>query len=169
MKKILLLLFLGCALLQTGFSQGSLTWMSIEEAEAACKKKPRKIFVDVFTSWCGWCKKMDQSTFRDSLVLKYAGEKFYAVKLDAESRDNIIFREKVFHYNENMRANELAVMLLNGQMSYPSLVFLDEKLKPIQTHGGYADPAQFNMMLHFFGENAYRKKPMNDFSREFKP
>jgi thioredoxin-related protein len=145
-----------------------LKWMNMEEAEAACKKNPRKLFVDVYTSWCGWCKKMDQSTFRDSLILKYAGEKFYAVKLNAETRDNIIFREKVFHFNEGTRANELAVMLLSGQMSYPSIVFLDEKLQPIQTHEGFADAAQFNVLLHYFGENAYRKKNLNDFSREFR-
>jgi len=144
--------------------------MSIEEAEAACKKNPKKIFVDVYTDWCGWCKKMDKSTFRDSLVLKYAGEKFYAVKLNAEGRDNIIFRDKVFRFNEGMRSHELAVMFLSGEMSYPSIVFLDEKLQPIQTHGGFADPKQFNTMLHYFGENVYRKKKsLNDFSKEFQP
>jgi thioredoxin-related protein len=168
-KPILLVFFLILLGTMPALAQTDLKWMSIEEAEAACKKKPRKIFVDVYTDWCGWCKKMDKSTFRDSLVMRYASEKFYAVKMNAEGRDNIIFRDKVFHYNENMRANELAVMLLSGQMSYPSIVFLDEKLQPIQTHGGYADAPQFNMMLHFFGENAYKKKSMNEFSRDFKP
>jgi thioredoxin-related protein len=166
------LLFFTSLLLLAGnaFSQSELKWMSIEEAEAACKKNPKKIFVDVYTDWCGWCKKMDKSTFRDSLVLKYAGEKFYAVKLNAEGRDNIIFRDKVFHFNEGMRSHELAVMFLSGEMSYPSIVFLDEKLQPIQTHGGFADPKQFNTMLHYFGENVYRKKKsLNDFSKEFQP
>lgn len=150
-------------------AQNGLQWMNIEEAEAACKKKPRKIFVDVYTDWCGWCKKMDQSTFRDSLVKKYAAEKFYAVKLNAESRENIIFRDKVFRFNESMRAHDLAVMFLSGELSYPGIVFLDEKLQPIQTVGGFSDPARFNMMLHYFGENAYKKKNMNDYSQAFKP
>ena len=159
------------AYLHPGIAQqkNGLNWMSIEEAEQACKKKPKKLFVDVYTDWCGWCKKMDKSTFQDSLVVDYVNQHFYPVKLNAESRDNIIFREKVFHFNEGMRSNELAVMLLNGQMSYPSIAFLDEKLKPIQTHEGFADARQFLMMLHFFGENAYRKKTMNDFNKEFKP
>jgi thioredoxin-related protein len=56
-------------------------WMTIEEAEQANKKEPRKIFVDVYTNWCGWCKKMDKTTFSDSLVQKYGKEKFYFVKL----------------------------------------------------------------------------------------
>lgn len=153
-----------------GQTAAGLKWMSIEEAEAACKKKPRKIFVDVYTSWCGWCKKMDETTFRDSLVMQYANEKFYAVKLNAETRDNIIFRDKVFHFNAGLKAHELAALLLNGELSYPGIAFLDEKLQPLQTHGGYADARQFNTLLHYFGENAYRKKKsLNDFSREFKP
>lgn len=170
MKKLLLIPLLFALFSGNSFSQSELKWMSIEEAEAACKKNPRKIFVDVYTDWCGWCKKMDKSTFRDSLVVKYAGEKFYAVKLNAEGRDNIIFRDKVFHFNEGMRSHELAVMFLSGEMSYPSLVFLDEKLQPVQTHGGFADPQQFNTMLHYFGENVYRKKKsLTDYSREFRP
>jgi len=168
MKKILFL-FLLCSASSFALAQDALQWMNIEEAEAACKKKPRKIFVDVYTDWCGWCKKMDQSTFRDSLVKKYASEKFYAVKLNAESRENIIFRDKVFHFNESMRANDLAVMFLSGELSYPGIVFLDEKLQPVQTVGGFSDPARFNMMLHYFGENAYKKKSMNDYSLVFKP
>jgi thioredoxin-related protein len=171
MSKFVFFFFLSFGISIAGFSQteSGIQWMSMEEAEAACRKKPRKIFVDVYTDWCGWCKKMDKSTFRDSLVMKLAGEKFYAVKLNAEGRDNIIFREKVFHFNEGMRANELAVMLLSGEMSYPSIVFMDEKLQPIQTHGGYADPGQFLTMLRYFSENAYKKKSLNDFSREAKP
>ena len=144
-------------------------WMSLEEAEMACKDKPRKIFIDVYTDWCGWCKKMDKTTFQDSLVKAYAAEKFYAVKLNAEDKNNIIFREKVFKYNPAMQANDLAVMLLNGQMSYPSIVFLDEKLNPIQTFGSYLEAGQFHMILHYFGENAYRKKKsLDDFNQEFR-
>jgi len=175
MMRFILVFLLACIASFNGFAQetlgsGELKWMSIEEAEIACRKQPRKIFIDVYTDWCGWCKKMDKSTFRDSLVLKYASEKYYAVKMNAEDRKNVIFRDKLFKFNEGMRSHDLAVLLLNGQMSYPSIVFMDEKLQPIQTHGGYADAAQFNMMLHFFGENAYKKKKsMNDFSRDFRP
>ena len=150
--------------------EDELHWMTLEEAEAACAKKPRKIFIDVYTDWCGWCKKMDKSTFADSLVKAYAKEKFYAVKLNAEDKNSIIFKNKVFKYNPQMQANDLAVMLLNGQMSYPTIAYLDEKLTPIQTMGGYVDAKQFNMLLHYFGENAYKKKKsLDEFSKSFRP
>jgi thioredoxin-related protein len=146
-----------------------ITWMSIEQAEEACKKKPKKIFIDVYTDWCGWCKKMDKSTFMDPAVVKYVKEEFYAVKLDAEDKNNIIFKNKVFKHNDQQKANELAVLFLNGEMSYPSIVYLDEKLNVIQTMGGYVDGSQFNMILHYFGQNAYRKKKsLEEFKKDFK-
>ena len=117
MMRFILVFLLACFASLNDFAQesagsGELKWMSIEEAEIACKKQPRKIFIDVYTDWCGWCKKMDKSTFRDSLVLKYASEKYYAVKMNAETRDNVIFRDKLFKFNEGMRrrADQIVVI-----------------------------------------------------------
>jgi thioredoxin-related protein len=145
-------------------------WMTIEQAEEASAKKPRKIFVDVYTDWCGWCKRMDKTTFTDPQVVKYVNENFYAVKMDAEDKNNIIFKGKVFKYNQPREANDLAIMLLNGQMSYPTTVYLDEKLNVIQSIGGYVDGSQFNLILHYFGQEAYKKKmSLEDFKAQFKP
>ncbi len=155
---------------QVAKDEPAIQWMTIEQAEEACAKKPRKIFVDVYTDWCGWCKKMDASTFKDPEVVKYVNEKFYAVKMDAEDKNNIIFRGKVFKFNPPREANDLAITLLNGQMSYPTTVYLDEKLNVIQSLGGYVDGKQFNMILHYFGQEAYKKKmSLEDFKAQFKP
>ncbi len=105
----------------------------------------------------------------DPSVVKYVKEEFYAVKLDAEDKNNIIFKNKVFKHNDQQKANELAVLFLNGEMSYPSIVYLDEKLNVIQTMGGYVDGNQFNMVLHYFGQNAYKKKKsLEEFKKDFK-
>jgi thioredoxin-related protein len=176
MKPFFILVFAFLSLSVTGnlsaFAQpkenNGIKWMTIEEAEAACKKKPKKIFIDVFTSWCGWCKKMDAGTFQDPDVVTYVNENYYAVKLDAESQDNIIFKDKVFKHNPQRQVNELAIMLLNGQMSYPTTVYLDEKLNVIQSMGGYLDAGQFNFILHFFAEGVYKKKKsLEDFKAEY--
>ncbi|MBK7335110.1 MAG: DUF255 domain-containing protein [Saprospirales bacterium] len=66
--------------------EGDLKWHTWEEAVAANKKEPRKILVDVYTDWCGWCKRMDATTFQDQTVMDYLKKNFYAVKLDAEQK-----------------------------------------------------------------------------------
>ncbi|MFM9007762.1 MAG: thioredoxin family protein [Bacteroidota bacterium] len=88
-------------------------WMGFEEAVRRCDQQPRKLFIDVYTDWCGWCKRMDAGTFRDSAVVAYMNANYYAVKLDAETRDTLRFRENVFVYKPEYKTNELALSLLN--------------------------------------------------------
>lgn len=164
------ILSLGCLSAKSFFHRPApkteaITWLTLEQAEEACKKKPRKIFIDVYTDWCGWCKRMDATTFSNPDVAKYVNEKYYAVKMNAESPESIIFKEKVYKYNAGRKANDLAIQLLNGEMSYPTTVFVDEKLNVIQPLGGYLDASEFGKILGYFGENAYKKKTFEEYKK----
>jgi thioredoxin-related protein len=132
-----ILFFLSCQG-QSGTAQsGGIRWMSFEEAVKASDANPKKIFIDVYTDWCGWCKRMDAGTFSDSSVIAYMNANFYAVKLNAETRDTILFRENAFVYKPEYKANEIALSLLNGKMGYPSFVVLDERFAIMRTLSGY--------------------------------
>lgn len=105
-------------------------WLDFETAIERNKENPKYIFIDIYTDWCGWCKKMDASTFISPKVVGYMNTHFYAVKMDAEMREAIVYKEKLYEYKAfNSRAsyNELAVSLLAGQMSFPSFIVLDKK------------------------------------------
>lgn len=132
-----------------------MTW---EEAVAANEEEPRKIFVDVYTDWCGWCKKMDSGTFSESEIVEYMNEHYYAVKLDAETKDTIQFNGYDFK-NTNPESSrgthELAVSLLNGSMSYPSFVFLTEDVERLHILKGYQQTDQFMAWLTYIKEEQY--------------
>ena len=70
--------------------------MSFEEAVERCAKEPKMVFIDVYTDWCGWCKRMDQSTFANPVIAQYMNDHFYAVKFDAERQDTITFQGHQF-------------------------------------------------------------------------
>ena len=55
-------------------------WMTFDQAIAAQKKKPKKIFIDVYTSWCGPCKMLSSNTFANKDLAKYVNDNYYAVK-----------------------------------------------------------------------------------------
>ena len=105
-------------------------WMTWEEAVAANGKAPRKIFVDVYTDWCGWCKKMDVSTFKEPAVVAMMNKHFYAVKLNAEQKETIMWQNEEFQWMPGGRggANRLAYELLEGQFSFPSFVMMDSDI-----------------------------------------
>lgn len=154
----LLILFLSLPL--GGLQAQEVSWMSWEEAvqKASTEAQPKKMFIDVYTDWCGWCKKMDKDTFQDAEVAAYMRENFYMVKLDAEQQEPIEFGGKTYKFVPSGRRgyHELAAALLQGRLSYPTVVFLDEDLKMLSPVPGYQKPDAFLKIARYFGENIYR-------------
>lgn len=144
----------------------TLKWISFEEAVALQSKEPRKILIDVYTDWCGWCKKMDKQTYTDESVIQHLNDKYYLVRLNAEQKEDIVYKDKVFKYKTEYKANELAVSLLNGQMSYPTTVFLDENMNMLTVVPGYLTPKDLNPILKYFGENIYKEKNWKEYAGE---
>ena len=140
-------------------------WMSFTQAVEANKKVPKKIFIDIYTGWCGWCKKMDNSTFLNDTVANYMNEKFYAVKLDAETKDTIIYNEHAFVYMPENKVNALALSLLNGKMSYPTFVVMDEKVQLLSPVPGFQTVPQIMPVLKYFGDNIYLNQNWEDYSK----
>ena len=139
-----------------------INWISWEEAVELSKTdaQPKKIFVDVYTDWWGWCKKMDKNTFQHPEVSKYMQENFYMVKMDAEGKDPIEYQGKTFKYIPSGRRgyHELAAALLQGRMSYPTVVFLDEQFNMLSPVPGYQQVEPFMQIAKYFGENIYKDK-----------
>ncbi len=169
MKNIVVILFLGFIFMNTGFAQSStINWMTwdemVEQRESDSIKK--KVFIDLYTGWCGWCKKMDKSTFLDPAIVQYMNANYYAVKFDAETRDTVIFNNTTFlnsdptfikkSPNSRGRTHWFAHSLLDGKLSYPSYVILDENFVRVTILSGYKQPEALIGNLIFFAKDEYK-------------
>jgi thioredoxin-related protein len=146
---------------------GLINWMSWEEAIEAHKITPKKIFIDVYTDWCGYCKKMDKTTFTNTDVINTINENFYAVKFNAEQKEVIKFNDAEFKFANYGRrgAHELAYTLLDKRLAYPSFVYLDEQLRKIMPSPGYKQVPQLMQELSYIHTDSYKEMSLADYAK----
>jgi len=170
-KVIFLILVVSSGLIKFGFTQDiEVKWYTIEEALELNKIHERKIFIDVYTDWCGWCKKMEATTFTHPAIAKILNEDYYAVRFDAETNDTINFAGQKF-INEGTRSrspHQLAVALLQGKMSYPSIAYLNEKNQLLTAVPGYYTADRLEPLLKFFAEDAFKTISFQEYQKTFK-
>lgn len=167
MRKLFLILLLVFPLLSIAQEP---EWISFAEAVNRNNTAPKKLLIDVYTDWCGWCKKMDAATFRHPDIAKYLSENFYTVKLNAEMTDVIVFNGDTMGLVQGYGrkgTHELALRLMNGKASYPTIVYLDEQLGMIMPDPGYKGPEQLEPILKYLATNAYKDKTWEDYMASF--
>ena len=143
----------------------AITWLTWDQMVAANKVKPKKVIIDVYTEWCGWCKHMDKTTFKDPKVVKYISDNFYAVKLDAEQKANIVHDGHTFKFVKQGRRgyHGLAAALLENKLSYPSIVYLNEKFQRILISPGFKKVDGMLLELEFTDKEIYNEKTWGDY------
>lgn len=161
---ITILLFTNASLLAQ-----EIHWMSLDDAQVEMKKQPKKIYIDVYTDWCGWCKKMDKTTFQNPEVVKYMNDNFYAVRFNAERKDEIMFRGKMYGFNQEKKANQLMVELMREQMSYPTMIFMEEQFQNPMPVPGYMDVATMEKVLKYLAGGLYKTIQYPEYEKSFKP
>ncbi len=143
-------------------------WMTIEQAEASQKKNPKKILVDVYTTWCRWCKVADSAVYKNREIAHYINQHFYSVKFNAEKHEPVTFKNVRYVFiNDERNVHEFARYLLNGKLSYPGTAFIDEKGNLIDAKNGYMDAYFFEAILNYYGSGAYKTMKYSDFEDNF--
>src|SRR5574344_1741501 len=160
MKKTALLLglitmFFSCQAFSQKEGKSNVNWINITQLDATLKQNPenqKRIFIDTYTDWCGWCKRMDRDTFEDTLISKIMNHYFICVKFNAETKDEISFGGKTYkNANPERRGatNELAKHFkVNG---YPNFLVLNKDLSIATTIPGYQNAKAFEVIVVFMG------------------
>ena len=165
--------YLTIILLFTGVSAfgqtetGHINWLSFEEAVELNKESPKKILINIYTDWCGWCKRMDKDTYEKEFIVNEINTNYYAVKLNAEQKEAIEFDGHTFRFIVSGRrgVHELAAGLTQNKLSYPTTVFMDEEMKIIQPIPGYMKPAQLHPILKFIGEDYFKDTTWEEYQK----
>ncbi|MDC0637424.1 thioredoxin fold domain-containing protein [Flavobacteriaceae bacterium] len=149
-------------LMTSAVSAQGIEWMSFAEALEAQKTQPKKIFVDMYTVWCGPCKLYDRNTFAQKDVAAYINTHFYPVKFNAEGDQEVFYKNRLFRnarYDPAKAKKRNSVHDLSRYFdisAYPTVMFLDENGDLIKRVRGYRKPEQLEVFLKFFGTDLWK-------------
>lgn len=145
-------------------------WLTFEEAIDLHEENPKKLLIDLYTDWCGWCKVMDKNTYGKSEIASYINDNFYAIKFNAEQKESVEFNGHTFKFIPSGRrgVHELAAALTKNKLSYPTTVFLDEELRIIQPISGYLKPNEMEPILLYIGDNYFKNTKWEEFRKNNK-
>lgn len=146
-------LIVGCASAPQSITQ--IEWITIEEAQIKASQDGKKILVNVYTDWCEFCKKLDAEVYPDSTVTMNMSSFYHSVRLNGESEELISFN------GETMTKEDFAREL--GVRSYPTILFIDSDGELILQINGYMPVNDFQNMLVYIGEEAYKRTEFHEF------
>ena len=146
--------------IKSNSSTSSIQWVDVSQLESLMAKEPRKVFFYFFREGCPYCKEMNETTFQDGEIIKSLNEKFYAVKLNGKTKDDIIFKGTTYTNKEKdpaIRSNhDLFITLIDpyqGNYYFPSVVFLNDKFEKLRSFPGLQKPEKFKSVLN----NMYKR------------
>lgn len=155
---------------------GGMKWYNMNEALELQKQTGKKLFIDVYTSWCGPCKMLSSGTLANAIIQKGLNDYFIPVKFNAEGRDTVNFNGVTYlnqkpDYKNGARGYTHDFTYVIAQtpqgIGYPTMVFLNEKLEMIQPFQGYLSAEQLEPIISFFGSDAYLNTKWEDFMKGF--
>ncbi|MDG1332535.1 MAG: thioredoxin family protein [Crocinitomicaceae bacterium] len=137
-KSLLPIVFLAFSLFS--FGQINFQSLSIDEAIAKAKTENKKVFIDIYTTWCGPCKILDRNVFKNTGVGERVNPDFIAIKVDAE------------RYPDQSRLVEFNIR------AYPTMIVLDGDGKQLKKFIGNMSVGEFHDKLDLFIDPALLPK-----------
>ncbi len=121
------------------FGQERIKWIDFAQLDSLLTVAPRETLLFIHTDWCSYCRKMEQEIFTKKEIVQFINKRYYAVKLDAESIEEIAFDNSIWKPEGKRKKtgqyHPLALQLLQGRGKiFPSVLRLDSefRLKSIQ-------------------------------------
>jgi len=122
---------------------GIIKWYSYNEGMARGQKEKKNVFLNFYANWCGYCKKMDNGTFKNPSVIAYLNENFISVKVNTEKERRIA-----------------AKYYVNG---LPTSWFVSKDGEKISNLPGYVPADMLMNILKYIHTDSYKKMNFKKF------
>lgn len=121
-----------------------LQWSSLDQALHTAKSEKKAVFVMVYADWCGYCHKMEATTFRDPQFVAKLNAAFVPAKLNGES-PRIMKLDKVSLSETDWAQSQ-------GVQGFPSLIVVDAKGRTVVMYPGFMTTPQASKFIADVGD-----------------
>ncbi len=136
-------------------------WQTWDAGLKHAAETGRPILVDVYTDWCGWCKRMDREVYARADVRAALARSFVPIKLNAESKGAATY--------QSQKLTERGIAAKFKVSGYPTTVFLASDGKHLVNAPGFLPPDRFLQVLSYIGDGHFeRGTSFEDFVRKAK-
>jgi thioredoxin-related protein len=125
-----------------------ITWYEYEKGKKKAARSDKKILMYFRTGWCGYCKKMEKQTFKNTKVVSFIKKNFVPVMIDGEK--------------------DVKTAAEYGVFSYPAYWFLSPEGAKLRTTKGYIQPDIYLQILKFMESDSYETMKFNEYLRKNK-
>jgi len=139
----LLLMPVSCTSSESVNTSSEIRWYSYDEGMSLGKDKKKKVFLNFYADWCGFCKVMEKNTFKDNSVISYLNENFISIRVNSD-RD----KKTASAYNVS---------------SLPVTWFLEDNGERLTSLPGYITPDKLILILKFIHTESYKKMKYSEF------
>ena len=156
-NRAVLAVVLLCAFAAPGRGGDSeVAWKGWDAGLRQARQLKRPVLVDVYTQWCGWCKRMDRDVYARPEVRDYLNRRFVTIKLDAEASEPASYDGRAF------TSRSLAAHF--RVTGYPTTLFLRSDGEHLVNVPGYVPADKFLLVLRYVGGGYMdRGVPWEDF------
>jgi thioredoxin-related protein len=142
----------------SGEKKTELVWYKYDEGLAKAEKEKKHPLVHFYTNWCGWCKRMDKTTFSDKAVIEVLNESYVPIKVNGQSGEKV----KV----DGKESTERQVAGNYGVRAYPITWFLKPSGERIAPRRGYVAAEEFLYILNWVKDDLYEETSFQEFVKQ---
>ena len=135
-----------------------LDWLAFDAAATRASKEGKHVIVDIYTTWCGWCKVMDRETYGNPQVADYLAQNFVLAKINGESSSKIHWKGR--ELTERQFTREV------GVTGFPTTFFLKPDLDVLGGVPGFIRPTDFLVYARYVSTRWYEKGKLQDYLKE---
>jgi thioredoxin-related protein len=169
MKKIAIISFALVFVFLSAFRNkktNNMQWQNVEQISQQWQTEKKPILIDLYTDWCHYCKVMEETIYASDSVSNYIRQHFYAAKLNAEDKKELVWMGKKYKYVPKYKVHELAIELTKGSLVYPTTIIIPPTGEPLIV-GGARPLNEMESYLKYYGSGENQTKTYAEFNKMF--